>query len=196
MYFVIDDAINNCDKLRELALQQSYKKSADYRWPGFRASIPEEIKIKYTQFVCSRLGMQLKLYQGFFQYVDKSWMEGTCHYDQSAYTSISYLNYNPEENSGTELYDEGYYCNYYGDMINDFDPIKRKFYKSRRNIFGRNYYKRKYKEFNSNFKDPIIVENKFNRTFIFDSHRLHRAQNFFGKKLSDARLTMICFFVL
>lgn len=192
--FTIDNAINNCDELRKLALQQSYERSTDYRWPGFRAHIPEEIKVKYSEFVCSHVGIHLRLSQGFFQYVDSSWIEGTCHFDEAKYTSISYLNHNPEKDSGTELYDEKYYCEYYGNMIDEFDPFKRKFYKSRRNIFYKNFYKRKYKEFNLNFKNPVVIENKFNRTLIFDSHRVHRAQNFFGRNLSNSRLTMICFF--
>jgi hypothetical protein len=44
-----------------------------------------------------------------------------------------------------------------------------------------------------NEKENHIVENKFNRLVIYNSHILHRPQNGFGSKIDDCRLTLTFF---
>lgn len=192
---VIDNGIKNVYDVRDRALNLTYKKSENFRWPGYRAKLPEDIEQTYTRFVSFHLDESLTMKEGYFQYVSSEWISGSCHYDQTKYTSITFLSPEPKRNSGIEIYDKKYYCDKYGKLIDKFDPIKRKYYKSNKNFFNKFLFKLKLKQYNLSFIKPQIVENKFNRTFIFDSHRIHRAQNFFGNELKNSRLTLISFFI-
>ena len=113
------------------------------------------------------------------------------------YTSITFLNLEAPFHSGVEVYDERYYKDAYAGKIMDEFTVSTKvpFYTSNRNFISRKIFQRKVRKYNSYFKDPFVIPNKFNRNVIFTSPLIHRAQNFFGSTVLDSRLILVGFFI-
>lgn len=197
---IVDDGIKNVDELRKRALSLNYKSSDLGNWPGYRVPVPPDISESYTIMISTVLKKELTFFEGHFQWSSSEWMTGCSHYDSTGYTSITFLNPKPEKNSGIEIYPEKYSIAKFGGddkyvvQTNKFEPSKRKYYKSNKNILDKLEYNIKRKIYNRNFRNPTIVKNRYNRTFVFPSYRVHRAQNFFGTDKNDSRLTLICFF--
>ena len=192
--WIVDDFFKDPYNIRNISLKlkDHYRSDKDYRWPGYRVDAPQSLAVQYTSKVLDvTQDEKLEISNCYFQYSDASYGTGSVHHDPGKYTCITYLNPNPSSNSGTEVYTLD---NPGGDDYNNKSyNIKNRFYSSDRNPIQKFFFEKKVKEFNSIFKDPCIVANKFNRTLIFDSGRCHRAQNFFGTALKDSRLTLILF---
>ena len=198
--YIIDNFFKNPYSVRQLALSLKDKylpPNSNESWPGLRCGVPEPLRLQCESKIKKiTQDDKLILNDGFFQYVDKSHLSGSSHMDPGRYTCITYLNENPPSNSGTLVYDErmeheslfgrGY-------KIDDFNLIKRKFYASDRTLIDKFKYSRELNKINSLFENPCVISNKFNRTLIFDSDRVHRAQHFFGSTIKDARLILISF---
>ena len=199
---VIDNFFNDPYRIRKVALE-STEWFTDVGWPGYRFNLPEfvqsQIVFKLEAVFNQKLSVAVHRNgnsNAYFQYVDKSWGSGACHFDGGDYIVIIFLNPHPPSNTGTEVYSvKGHTTpmGLRGYKIDDFLPHKRRFYTSERNPIQRFFYEKKLKELNFLFKDPCIISNQFNRTLVFDSSRIHRAQDFFGNKLSDSRLTISMF---
>ena len=129
----------------------------------------------------------------FFQSIGGMWGTGSIHHDQDIkYTVLTFLNLRYPSNSGIEIYNKTTTEDW--NRASSFESTKVGFYHSSKNPIERFFFEKKLKLYNSHFKDPSIVSNRFNRTVIFSGSRIHRAQNFFGNNLSNSRLTMISFF--
>ena len=194
---IIDNFFADPYRIRKAALE-SKNWYSDSSWPGYRHLVPEGIVKDYVQKIGSVLNEEVYLSDLKFQYVDKSWGTGACHCDHEKYTTLTFLSPSPPSNSGIEIYSETHGHDSLrgrGRKIDLFESDKRRYYTSDRNPIQRFFFEKKIKQMNSLFEDPCIVSNVFNRTVIFDSIRLHRAQNFFGNSVRDSRLTMIGFFL-
>ena len=190
-------------RVRNLALKSDFDITSA-TWPGCRCNIPEPIKkelISRTELV---LDEKVTLSSAYFQWMDKSWGEGICHPDLRTvegidlkYTSITFLNLEAPFHSGVEVYDERYYKDAYaGKIMGEFTVSTTvPFYTSNRNFISRKIFQRKVRKYNSYFKDPFVIPNKFNRNVIFTSPLIHRAQNFFGSTVLDSRLILVGLFI-
>ena len=182
-----------------LSLQSSFKVDSQIRWPGMRVEVTDHPILEY---VAKRIRIDtnsnVRLRQGFFQLIDTSWTIGTCHADHpDTYSSIIFLNPYPPSNSGTEIYhgirrwDPPCPVTIKAQM---FELRKRKYYESNKTFIDRFLFTRDAKKYNSTYKDPCVVSNKFNRMVVFDSRMSHRGQNYFGTNFSNTRLTLVSFF--
>ena len=165
-------------------------------WPGKRVVVPDNITSQLLSKVESITNDKLQSYQASFQVVDQSFMEGLVHCDKEhKYTCVVFLNLDAPSNTGTEIYSDrhGSFRCRRGIIMDDYDPNKTKFYQSNRTFIDKLVFQRTLNKVNPLFKDPCVVSNKFNRGVIFDSLLVHRAQNFFGNKISNSRLTIASF---
>lgn len=192
---IIENTFKNPYEIRKIALSLDYTTSSSLRWPGYRVDLPDFISNQYLLSIKNNLDENSKLKYAYFQYSDKSWISGSCHFDDTKYTCVTFLNIDSKENSGIEIYDEKYCSPQTGKLLDVFNQIKTKYYASKKTLLQKILFQRQLKKFNLNFKDPCIISNKFNRTVIFDSYKIHRAQNFFGDKISNSRLTLVSFFI-
>ncbi len=165
-------------------------------WPGKRAIPSDNIQSQLLSKVESITNEKLKLLQSSFQVIDKSFMEGIVHCDTHAkYTCVIFLNLEAPYNTGIEIYDEKLGdLTEKGDMLDEVEVFKRKFYQSNRTFIDKFIFKRTLNKVNSIFKDPCVVSNKFNRSVVFDGPLVHRAQNFCGNDINNSRLTIVSFF--
>ena len=168
----------------------------DTNWPGKRAIPLDNIQSQLLSKVESITNEKLKLLQSSFQVIDKSFMEGIVHCDTHAkYTCVIFLNLEAPYNTGIEIYDEKLGdLTEKGDMLDEVEVFKRKFYQSNRTFIDKFIFKRTLNKVNSIFKDPCVVSNKFNRSVVFDGPLVHRAQNFCGNDINNSRLTVVSFF--
>ena len=193
MIKILDNFFKDPYSIRKLALSSKFPFTSD-EWPGRRAEVLDPYRIAYSNQYRKFFDEPAELYGMHFQLIDKSWIEGACHPDLFAkYTVITYLNSECSCNSGTEVYGKINEFRLMEDM-KYFDQVKRDFYSSNRNRIDKFLFKKELKKFNSRFKDPCIVANRFNRTLIFHGNMVHRAQNFFGNIVSNSRLTLVSFY--
>tara|TARA_B100000287_G_C20407060_1_gene692005 strand:+ start:155 stop:766 length:612 start_codon:yes stop_codon:yes gene_type:complete len=180
---------------KAISLLESDSYTAD-NWPGKRALVPDNITSQLLSKVESITNEKLEVIQSTFQVVDQSFMEGIVHTDTHAkYTCVIFLNFEAPSNTGTEIYSDrfGNIMDGRGYIMDDYEDNKRKFYQSNRTSVDKFIFNRILNKVNPLFKDPCVVPNKFNRGVIFDSLLVHRAQNFFGKNISDSRFTLASF---
>ncbi len=193
---IIDNFFKDPYEVRSLALKSEYFDATlpgqDNAWPGYRSNISPSFKEGYLGKIKSILKEDLKIDSAYFQWVDKSWVRGSAHFDFNKYTIITFLNLDPSSNSGTEIYNEKR-SKEVEENIFKFESWKRNFYRSNRDPIKGFFFGKRIDEYNSQFKDPCVIANKFNRTVIFDSNCVHAAQNFFGNNIKDSRLTLISF---
>ena len=206
MITIIDNFFRDPYKIRKVALESNFK--SDLRYPGYRCDlnsiISPQVSLSTVEYQLEKrikdiLNKDIKIFYAAFQFTDKSWITGISHFDynKSGFTgiSITFLTLDPPSNSGTEIYDHvNNYRSSDRKLLSKNFEFKKSFYSSNRNFSRRFLFKRKLKAYNSHFKDPCIVNNKFNRTVVFDSKRIHRAQDLFGTNLVDSRLTLVSFF--
>ena len=202
MIFVIDDFLKNPDKVRVDAYKMYANNSGIDEfdnYPGLKIPIYDDaLKIELQNSVRKCVRQYVNLVECSFQFIDKSFVKGLPHDDSDVkFTSIIYMNINPEDNSGTEIYD---YC---------YKSRDKCLYKEEDYIlnYKRDFILEKNKSFLFKYlygvlvdkvlKDqpcPTVISNKYNRNLIFDSKYVHRAQNYFGKG-RDSRLCLVSFYV-
>tara|TARA_B100000965_G_scaffold247114_1_gene207470 strand:- start:75 stop:698 length:624 start_codon:yes stop_codon:yes gene_type:complete len=198
---IIDDFLKDPYQVRRLALSSNFDR--DYpaaRWPGYRANLPEPFRSQYLQQLNSILDEDLEFCGAYFQCIGKEWGSGLYHVDfEIKWTVLTFLNLNPPSHSGIEI-GEVYSDNYINSIfengqesIDAYGPSLSMFNKSKKTLIQRFFFDREIKKYNSHYKNPCVVSNKFNRTVIFRGHRNHCAQNFFGTRPADSRLTIISF---
>lgn len=198
MIHIFDNFFEDPFKIREIALKSNFEKDSNGEWPGFRSTSPLDLSLLIKNRLETKLNLSLKLSSSDFQFIPKCYLTGICHSDSPRkYSSICYLNPNSPKTSGTEIFlNKSLYLNIKEklEIIDNGSVNKIKYYNSNKNLFFKIRYLNYLKKFNSNFKNPIIVSNKFNRMILFDSNLIHRAQNFYGKNVYDSRLTITTFF--
>ncbi len=204
---IVDNFFKDPYKVRNIALKSEYFSCSDFYWPGYRSDIPSSIGNELELKISSVLGEKVSMREGSFQYSDKSWGTGVPHFDSPHYTCLTFLNLDAPSNSGIEVYDDRHKQEYAppgyetvigtpnGMNIEVFNDDKVNFYRNRKSFISKMIFRKKLKEYRKLFVDPCIASNKFNRTVVFDSCRVHRAQDFFGTNVNNSRLTIISFFV-
>tara|TARA_B100000131_G_scaffold196259_1_gene188647 strand:- start:44 stop:721 length:678 start_codon:yes stop_codon:yes gene_type:complete len=218
---IIDNFFDNPLEIRNRALEFAKELNYNYpfcpshdgRWPGFRicatnvgrGKMLDIVGNSYVEKVKSNIDEDVTLDQISIQWVSSEWITGSVHTDYpNNHISITYLNEDPSPNSGTEVYPNYSYeklaafwkeseKSKLGKLLRPFDMHKQSFYLSNKNEKKAKYFLPKLEKLNSNFKDPIIASNKFNRNIIYNSRLLHRAQNFFGDDLNNSRMTVVSF---
>ena len=203
---VIDGVFRDPYRIRSLALKQEYGRTADidYNWPGYRSLIDETLENQYLEIMKKRVNdSTLQIQHLYFQWIPAEWVQGCFHTDPCKYTAVTFLTPDPPSNTGTQIGEVVDYHSNYQKMVNERFSVqdnfmrigKEPFYRmNKKGFFYRNIFKIVSQRYNSKFKNPCTISNQFNRTVFFDSPKLHRAQNFFGKELKDSRLTLVGFF--
>ena len=218
---IIDNFFDNPLEVRNRAFEFAKELNYEYpftacqrgSWPGLRICSTDVGKEKmleivgnsYVEKIKSNISEDIDLDQISIQWVSSIWTKGAVHTDYpNDHISITYLSEDPPPNSGTEVYPNysfeelAEFCkdsekSKLGKLLRPFDIHKQSFYFSDKNEKKAKYFLPKLEKINSNFKDPIIVSNKFNRNMIYNSHFLHRAQDFFGDDLNSSRMTIVSF---
>jgi hypothetical protein len=174
LIIVIDDFLEDPDSLRQFALQQEYIVRGNY--PGLRTEsyATQQHKEIFEKLLNIKIKYWPQGYNGSFQYVTekgKTWF----HRDLTTYSAILYLSPNPLPNTGTS-----FYCH---------------------KKLGLTYHSEEHKkemDDDSGNSDAWQltdkIENHYNRLVIFKGLKTHRADNYFGETLEDARLFQIWFF--
>lgn len=189
---IIDNFFDNPYDIRNIALKCDWQ-TIGVAYPGIRKRVPAEtavftlkqIEKKFNKnFLISSQDMNGMA----FDFIDRTFCGGICHSDEdiAEKTLLVFLTPNPEPNSGIDIFDRGV-------VTGDACSSKEKFFSSKRNLVQRFFYRRQIDKLTKLQKNKISVENKFNRAVLFDSNRIHRAQNYFGSNKSNTRLTLISF---
>lgn len=196
---ILDNFLDDPDKIRKWALQQEYFPDPDGHWPGLRTKHIHEINKPFFDVVCRKYFSQFfDLYTEdkeiswavsmHFQIVDASYDSGWIHSDErvSQITGIIYLSPNSSLNGGTSIYQEKPNLIQHKHQNTEY---KEKSYLKRMSIEEAKKYK---EEHNAQYEETIRVSNVYNRLVSFDSHLHHAAQDFFGEG-EDSRLTLVFF---
>ena len=201
---IVDDFLENPDKIREIALLMKYHPN-DGSYPGKRTESLHEIDKKlhhyfaskffaaYFDFNSSSLEWVIKIsFQMTTPYDSKkgsSFNNGWIHIDNNTLVAgILYLTPEADINSGTCIYklkDK----ELEQDLLNNYQEARSGLYKN--NIKSKKY-KTDIDNFNDNFIETITVKNIYNRLIAFDGNNWHSAQSLHSGILP--RLT-VTFFV-
>jgi hypothetical protein len=189
---IVDGFFNNPDAVRELALKQEFLSDPQNKWPGKRSKPLHEINPELFQYVHNKFFNMFYpdkintpysyLATSCFQLIDSNYKAGWIHFDEELITIIIYLNKNPNKEAGTIIYsqkNEGS-GNVHGDK-------KRDLFKG---VIDEDEGGKYRIENNNRFQEEIIVKNKFNRLFAFDSNLPHGVQDYSN---DEPRLTLVSF---
>ena len=218
---IIDNFLDNPYEVRNRSFEFAKELNYSYpfmpsrigAWPGFRICATnvgkdrmiELVGSSYVEKVKSNMDEDIVLDQISIQWVSSIWGTGAVHTDYpNNHISITYLNEDPPPNSGTEVYPHYEFTELasfwknnekseLGKFIKPFDREKQSYYLSHKNEKKKKFFLEKLEKLNSNFKNPVIASNKFNRNVIYNSRFLHRAQDFFGDDLNSSRMTLVSF---
>jgi hypothetical protein len=200
MIFIKDNSFENPEKFRIDAIKKYKNKEfqVSENYPGKRCFVNDKSLLNLFSYKVGKiLNENVKCQQLSYDFIDKNYCMGLPHDDRGRkYTSILYLNMNPPEKSGTDLF--SVYLEYLNKQLylnEDVNAkLKRTFFgKNNRNFLERYLYKKTVKDLLKDLKYKISVENKYNRLLIFDSNLVHRAQNYFGCDI-NSRLCLVGFF--
>jgi len=195
---VVDDFFDYPDQVRDFALRQTYSRSEDNRWPGKRSeelSVLNPILFNFTLSKIMSLFYNLQktkigwVSNACFQMVDGKYDDGAekswVHCDDNMVTAIIYLS-KSNNKSGTTIY-------------RPIDPLTASLcnLEHKEKSFENPDFVPAVKDFklenNKQFRPTVTVEEEYNRLILFDGHLYHSANNFYGSKDEDTRLTLIFF---
>ena len=182
--------------VRNTALKSSYKSKQSHNYPGYRSyDVPDIISenvLNNVRSICRDTSLKFCDEGISFQYVTKTFGEGIFHYDKISYICIVYLSLDTPDNSGTDVCDYG--CDDVTYLPENNIKVVHSFFEEPHNLIKRYRYDMMRKKLNTFFKPTVKVPNKFNRGLIFPGTHFHRAQNFFGTSICNARMTLVGFF--
>lgn len=196
----IDSFLDDPNYVREVALRQKYAPcnflELKSLYPGYRTSnidlkIKEEIRSKLEKIYNTKF----KVLQCFFTYVTHESMLGIPHVDPfSDISGLIYLSPNFTSDSGTTIFNE-----------TDEESSKRFIpeYRSKieilynttikpSNSIKRNIAKEMV-ELKKTFQVLKTFDNCFNKGVFYPAKYLHSANNYFGERIDDSRLTLNMF---
>jgi hypothetical protein len=195
---ILDNFLDDPDKIREWALQQEYFPSKNGSWPGSRSKSISELNTLFFHLICRKFFSQFYDVQNMeelsweismnFQIIPKNYDSGWIHSDEagSQITGILYLSPNANLNGGTSIY---------RDKSNIIQPNRDNGefkVDSYLNKITMQEAKKYMEEHNAQFEETIRVSNVYNRLICFDSQLKHGAQDFFGEG-DESRLTLVFF---
>lgn len=193
---VIDNFLENPDKVRNFALHQEFFKDDENKYPGMRTKPISEI----DPFFCNEIIKKVfSVYFNFnsekltwnvdarFQLTDSSYGEGWVHQDLNKTTGLIYLSPNANLKSGTSIYKTK--NNVLNANLNFFADKKHSFFKGDISLEDSKIYRH---QNNEQFDETISVSNVYNRLLLFDANEYHSAQSF-DNESKEQRLTLIFF---
>lgn len=193
---VVDNFLENPDKVRNFALHQEFFKDDENRYPGMRTKAISEI----DPFFCNELIKKVfSIYFNFnneelawnvdarFQLIDSSYGEGWIHQDINKTTAIIYLSPNSDLKNGTSIYKTK--NNVLNANLDFFANKKLSFFKG---DVSCEESKTDRDQNNAQFEETINVSNVYNRLLLFDANEYHSAQSFVNDS-KEQRLTLIFF---
>jgi tetratricopeptide (TPR) repeat protein len=169
---VIDDYLEDPDKLREFALAQDFKVKGNF--PGARTDsfATDKDKHLFESLLGKTITYWPVAYNGSFQYVTeegKTWL----HCDSTDYGAILFLSKDREHSeAGTGIYEH-----VSGKNVVSGDP----------ELSADAYKPEKWKLLDR-------IGHKYNRLVIFNGRKVHKAEGYFGKDLETSRLFQTFFF--
>lgn len=192
---VLDNFLDDPDKMRNLALSLPFYKDDEGKWPGTRSAslyeIDNDIFDLFTKkffslfFDVETIGWKV---DARFQKVGKEYGKGWAHTDVGPIiTGIIYLDSAPRPNSGTIILEKTHLRS--NGRINYRQEDKIKFYQGEMSPEEAELARQRN---NNSFSAGITVQSKYNRLLAFDSHLIHTADEFYGEDDSE-RLTLTFF---
>ena len=193
MITILDNFFDDPFAIRNSALKQRYH-CEGFNYPGLRT---HGVSAGVTDYVQSQVRYYTKdssaiISSCSFHYITKEFKSGNFHKDATSYGVIVFLSLDPPPHTGTEICDS----DHVGDSWDNKKVTKTlfDFHKDPHNLIKSYRYDRLKKKVLSFYKPIITVPNKFNRGIIFSGKRhFHRAQDFFGNSVENARLTLVSF---
>ena len=194
-----DNFFTNPDEIVELANKFEYYSQANGDWPGKRTKNLLEVDPNFFNHICGRILNNYYNYSpieytfsAFFQKSspydgDKYDLKnlGWVHVDQGIFGGLIYLTKNPEENTGTSLFD---LKNSYWNYPEYVDQVKRRHYLQDETLTNQ-AYSGAYEFLLEQFQETVSVQSKYNRLFAFDGNQYHALQSIGTKE----RLTLVFF---
>jgi hypothetical protein len=195
---IIENFYENPNEIREFALKQEYtfcheRENVDYVYPGSRtkdifdldptlqAKILEKLISVFhnTEHDVMRWGISTN-----FQSVTEEYKEGVIHTDHNTiFAGVLYLSPNAPLESGTSLYRKA----------SSFDEKK---YKDALALNDREFREGKVvmqTTHHDMFEEIVRVNNVYNTLILYEGRHYHSANDFFGSKVEDSRLTQVFF---
>jgi hypothetical protein len=194
-----DNFLANPKGVVNFANQLEYWQQKDGKWPGTRTLELSDVNPNFKNKICQEI---LKNYYSlppqacdirlYFQKV-KPYHEdqyhpynlGWVHVDHTIFGGIIYLDEEPEDDTGTTLYDLE---NHFHDYPDVYENAKRRHYLSD-DTLSEDEYTCIFNEYHQQFSQSIIVANKFNRLVSFSGDQFHGLQTTGTKE----RLTLVFF---
>jgi hypothetical protein len=168
--------------------------------PGTRKIVPTNIENLVLTLLKKELNENIRVAECGFDFIDEKYVTGMPHSDVGCdgykYSAVIYLNENPPENTGIEIYDYAQDNKHLYFYTQNAEELKETFFASNKDFIDRFFWKnllvkKCIKELKN--KNKIEISNKFNRMIVFDADRIHRPQNYFGTNDKNCRLSMIFF---
>jgi hypothetical protein len=195
---VLDNFLDDPDKIREWALQQEYFTDEKGKWPGLRSKSIYELNPLFFQLVCRKFFSQfydlrevkeLNWHVSMsFQMVSKAYDSGWIHSDEGGaqITGILYLSPNANLNGGTSIYRNK------SNIVQSISKNTGFKEDSYLNKITMQEAQKSQEENNAQYEETIRVSNVYNRLICFDSQLKHGAQDFFGEN-DESRLSLVFF---
>ncbi len=169
--------------------------------PGTRKIIPTKIENLVLNLLKKELNEDIRVAECGFDFIDEKYVTGIPHsdsgkngYDGFKYSAVIYLNENPPEKTGIEIYDYAKNNRHLYFHTQNAMDLKEGFFASKKSFVDKFIWKNLIvKRSTKGLKNKIEISNKFNRMVVFDSDRIHRPQNYFGTNKENCRLSMIFF---
>lgn len=199
---VLDNFYENPDLVRQFALSLDYYTSPEGRWPGKRTSLLHEVNQSFFDTFCNKLfslfydldyipvnynvSTNFQSISNYSENPDSKLNSGWIHRDiESVCSGVIYLNPNPQENTGTNIYGQI-------DKNIPMPPISEKFklYKGEEPV-DEFEYTQQILENNSNFEETINIKNVYNRMILFEGGVYHGVQSLYSTL--EPRLTQVFF---
>jgi hypothetical protein len=202
---VIDDFLDNPDKVRQMALAMDYEPT-NGNYPGYRTKNLYEINPKLFNY------MSQKFFSAFFDFnIPIKWNITVCFQkiyafsndkdapvndgwihtddDRNVLSGVLYLNPDPAPYTGTNICQPKSDDFSYNKLDSSYNDTKISLYRDNNKLEN---YNEKIKEFNDMFTDTIQVSNLYNRLIAFDAQSFHNANSyhFIG---DEPRLTCVFF---
>jgi hypothetical protein len=193
---IVDNFFNNPQQIIDCSQKLEFKNQPDKRWAGLRTDKIHEVNYDLFDYVTKHIIRLVfphdhedmlwhtEMYFSKTNPKDTKYPDWVHRDDTSEFTAIIYLS---DHNCGTNIC----HLNNPLKLINDVGPSQFHYY--------RNPTKEKPEikdKIDSQFKNTISVNGKFNRLFLFDGNSWHRQQKFSSEDIKSGkdRLMLIAFF--
>lgn len=197
---IIDNFLPLPRVVRHWAASQKYYNAKEYTemynkhtdWPGKRTLHVTDLDPEYANFTLNKVASIVNRCYDVYNLSIKSYFQLTIEDDGDSWVhqdndtdiaGILYLNPNPPENSGTTLY----HCN----DVNSWQAYMatQEGYNTLKTI-NRIDNETLYKEL---FQPIDVISNVFNRLILYPGTAYHKSNDYFGKDITDGRLTQVFF---